>query len=921
MPRETMAAKRERALEVARRMNEHYPAAECALVYGGDPFRLTIAVLLSAQTTDKGVNKVTPRLWERYPTPADLASADVRDVEDIIRTIGFYHTKAANVIKAARMVVADYGGEIPRDIDELQKLPGVGRKTANVVLNEAFGIVEGIAVDTHVFRIAHRLKFAGPSADTPAKTETALLKLYPRAWWGPINHQWVLFGRETCIARNPKCGECFLCDLCPHCGEMLCAADCVEETERVGDDFRVYQFCPACGERMDKVTRTEFSFNTREGACPACEGMGEALSVDRAAAVDESLSLEDGAVAFWQAKYREYQIGVFRAASRHFGLPDPARVPVGAFDALQKALLYEGAEAPALKEALPHVAPPRKVADGRFEGVVPLLMRRLGERGPDAKGVRPYLVRAACPVCGGERLGPRGRGATVAGTQLPQLANRSLRELAAWVRRVSAELGGPRRAMVKDYLLDMETKLARIGAVGLDYLTLDRATVTLSGGELQRLRLSAVLDSELSGVVYILDEPTAGLHPRDTEGLVDILRNQHGVGNTVLVIEHDLDVMRAADHLVDLGPGAGACGGRVVAEGSLADLAAAPDSATGRFLARPLAPKAAPRTPRGAPIEIRNATRFNLDHLDADIPAGCLVTVTGPSGSGKSTLVFDVLAQGDAAGPENAVSGCGHLDRIVAVEQTPIARMKRSNVATYADVWAPIRAAFAAAPEARSRGLSAKAFSFNTPGGRCETCEGMGTVTSNLLFFKDVQAPCPTCHGRRFHDEVLEATLDGRSIADVLALSVDEAQDAFASHPKIARTLGLLVDVGLGYLELGQPLTTLSGGEGQRLKLARELLGGGRERTLYLLDEPTRGLHPQDVEHFLALLDRLVDAGNTVVAVEHDHRVLCASDWVIDLGPGGGDAGGRLVFAGTPAALAAHGTGATAACLRRTLGR
>lgn len=359
----------------------------------------------------------------------------------------------------------------------------------------------------------------------------------------------------------------------------------------------------------------------------------------------------------------------------------------------------------------------------------------------------------------------------------------------------------------------------------------------------------------------------------------------------------------------------------MVAEGSLADLAAAPDSATGRFLARPLAPKAAPRTPRGAPIEIRNATRFNLDHLDADIPAGCLVTVTGPSGSGKSTLVFDVLAQGDAAGPENVVSGCGHLDRIVAVEQTPIARMKRSNVATYADVWAPIRAAFAAAPEARSRGLSAKAFSFNTPGGRCETCEGMGTVTSNLLFFKDVQAPCPTCHGRRFHDEVLEATLDGRSIADVLALSVDEARDAFASHPKIARTLGLLVDVGLGYLELGQPLTTLSGGEGQRLKLARELLGGGRERTLYLLDEPTRGLHPQDVEHFLALLDRLVDAGNTVVAVEHDHRVLCASDWVIDLGPGGGDAGGRLVFEGTPAALAAHGTGATAACLRRTLGR
>ena len=555
---------------------------------------------------------------------------------------------------------------------------------------------------------------------------------------------------------------------CPHCGQMLCAADCAEETERVGDDFRVYQFCPSCGERMDKVTRTEFSFNTHEGACPTCEGMGDVLAVDRAAAVDESLSLEDGAVAFWQARYREYQIGVFRAACRHFGLPDPAHAPVASFDTLQKALLYEGVKAPALERTLPQVEPPRKVADGRFEGVVPLLMRRLGEQGPDAKGVRAFVMRTPCPACGGERLGLRGRDVVVAGTRLPQLAGRSLRELAAWVRRVGAQLDGPRRAVVKDYLLDMETKLARIGAVGLDYLTLDRATATLSGGELQRLRLSAVLDSELSGVVYILDEPTAGLHPRDTEGLVGILRRLRDLGNTVLVIEHDPDVMRAADHLVDLGPGAGAHGGRVVAEGSLADLAAAPDSATGRFLARPLAPKAAPRAPQGAPIELRNATRFNLDHLDADIPAGCLVAVTGPSGSGKSTPVFDILARGDARGPENAVSGCAHLDRIVAVGQAPIARMKRSNVATYTDVWAPVRAAFAASPEARSRGLAAKAFSFNTPGGRCETCEGMGTVTSNLLFFQDVQAPCPACHGRRFHDEVLEATLDGRSIADVL---------------------------------------------------------------------------------------------------------------------------------------------------------
>ena len=709
---------------------------------------------------------------------------------------------------------------------------------------------------------------------------------------------------------------------CPHCGQMLCAADCAEETERVGDDFRVYQFCPSCGERMDKVTRTEFSFNTREGACPACEGMGDVLAVDRAAAVDESLSLEDGAVAFWQASVRE---SPDRRVPRGVPAFRPARPCARArgnrSTRCRRRSCTRGPRRPRSSARCRRSSRPGRWPTGASRAWCRCSCAAWASRGPTR---RACALSSCAPPAPPAAASAWARGAATwswRGTRLPQLAGRSLRELAAWVRRVGTQLDGPRRAVVKDYLLDMETKLARIGAVGLDYLTLDRATATLSGGELQRLRLSAVLDSELSGVVYILDEPTAGLHPRDTEGLVGILRRLRDLGNTVLVIEHDPDVMRAADHLVDLGPGAGAHGGRVVAEGSLADLAAAPDSATGRFLARPLAPKAAPRAPQGAPIELRNATRFNLDHLDADIPAGCLVAVTGPSGSGKSTLVFDILARGDARGPENAVSGCAHLDRIVAVGQAPIARMKRSNVATYTDVWAPVRAAFAASPEARSRGLAAKAFSFNTPGGRCETCEGMGTVTSNLLFFQDVQAPCPACHGRRFHDEVLEATLDGRSIADVLALSVDEARDVFSARPKIARALGLLSDVGLGYLELGRPLTTLSGGEGQRLKLARELLGGGRGRTLYLLDEPTRGLHPQDVEHFLALLDRLVDAGNTVVAVEHDHRVLCASDWVVDLGPEGGERGGRLVFAGTPAELAAHGEGATAACLRRALGR
>lgn len=738
---------------------------------------------------------------------------------------------------------------------------------------------------------------------------------------------------------------------CPHCGATICAAECREETERIGDDFHVYQFCSACGERMDKLTRTDFSFNTREGACPTCEGLGRTLAVDKAAAVDESLSLEDGAVAFWVHKYREYQIGVFYTACRHFGLAVPENVPVQDFGTLQKALLYEGAESAAIARAFPSMKPPKTVGAGRFEGVVPLLMRRLSEQGPDASATRAYFAQELCPDCKGERLCAQSRSVTVADTRLPQLAAVSLRGLAAWVQRTKDNLHDMSRDMVKDYLLDLDTKLARIAGVGLDYLTLDRTVVTLSGGELQRLRLSAILDSDLSGMIYILDEPTAGLHPKDTAGLVHILRNLRDLGNTVLVIEHDPDVMRAADYLVDMGPGAGKEGGRIVAEGTLADLEAVPDSATGRFLKMPLSLKAEVRTaqtmpieahiernappqtrarqdassevhaPKNTSLEVNNACAYNLQHLNVSFPLGCLTTVTGPSGSGKSTLVFEVLAQGNASDHQNAVAGCEHFDRIVEAGQAPVARMKRSNVATFLDVYTDIRNAFACTDVAQALGLAAKAFSFNTPGGRCETCEGMGTVENNLLFFTNTNIPCPTCHGRRFHDDVLSVKLGGLSIVDVLALSVDEAASAFATHSKIMRTCTLLQEVGLGYLELGQTLTTLSGGEAQRLKLAKELLGASRKKTLYLLDEPTSGLHPQDVENFLKLLNRLVDEGNTVVVVEHNQQVICASDWIIDLGPEGGELGGTLMFVGTPTDLVRVGMGATSDCLREELVR
>lgn len=688
---------------------------------------------------------------------------------------------------------------------------------------------------------------------------------------------------------------------CPSCGEMISAADCLEETEKKGNDFHVYMYCCKCGQRMDKITRTQYSFNTKEGACPACEGLGSIHIIKRDAAVNEALSLEEGGIRCWEKRYGEYQISILYKAYRHYGIPVPADIPIREFSDIQKAVLYNGVLCDELGQEFHECEPPRTISKGKFEGVFPILWRRFADKNGDTTQLDKFFENVECPQCRGERLCEQSRRVTVNGIHLPQLSFYSLDKLVQWLDELEGTLSREHEELVNAYLLDIRTKLNRFLNVGLGYLTLDRQVITLSGGELQRMRLAAVLDSDLSGIIYILDEPTVGLHPKDNAGLVSILKTLRDKENTVLVIEHDEDIMAAADYIVDIGPGAGKYGGQVIAAGTLETIKSTKESVTGNYLSMPHPGKKIFRDASKIALHIENADKYNLKNISVDIPAGCMTAVTGPSGSGKSTLVFEVLAKGKCERDSNRVSGLDKFAGVIEIEQSAITRMKRSNVATYSAVYSEIRTLFAGLDAAKAAGLSAKHFSFNTPGGRCEHCQGLGYVDSNMLFFANTEIVCSVCGGNQFNDTVLSVKYQGLSIKDVLKLSVDEAVQVFDGHVKIINILELLQDVGLGYLELGQSVTTLSGGEGQRLKLAGELIGrAAGKHNLYLLDEPTIGLHPKDIEHFMILLNRLTDAGNTVVVVEHNQQIIRNCDWVIELGPKGGDKGGSVVFAGRP---------------------
>ncbi|HEV7529831.1 MAG TPA: excinuclease ABC subunit UvrA [Solirubrobacteraceae bacterium] len=701
-------------------------------------------------------------------------------------------------------------------------------------------------------------------------------------------------------------------------GARAAAAQIVPgETPQPGTIFTFSErfACPEHGPSLVELEPRIFSFNSPHGACDRCTGLGSQMEIDPELVVpDPSLSIGEGALAPWANSTSNYYEQVTEAIADRYGVDLEA--PWEDLPQEQRDLFLEGTNGDPVHVSYRNRYGRRRSYATRFEGIVKNLQRRYRETDSEwtREKIEEYMSLRACPVCGGARLRAESRAVTVGGTRIEDFCGLSARRALEWLEEVA--LSETDRHVARLILREISERLQFLENVGIGYLSMDRAAATLSGGEAQRIRLATQIGSSLVGVLYILDEPSIGLHQRDNSKLIATLERLRDLGNTVIVVEHDEQTMRSADHLVDLGPGAGEHGGRIVAQGTAAQVQRVKDSLTGQFLAgtRTIEPPPKRRKPSGY-VEIVGASEHNLREIDVRIPLGVLTCVTGVSGSGKSTLVNEVLYKAVASrlhrarqrpGAHRAIHGLDQLDKIIAVDQSPIGRTPRSNPATYTGLFDVIRDLFSKTQEARIRGYKPGRFSFNVKGGRCEVCRGDGQIKIEMHFLPDVYVPCEQCHGKRYNRETLEVRFKGKSIADVLDMPVEEALKFFEHIPKVRRRLETLHAVGLGYVRLGQPATTLSGGEAQRVKLATELSKVATGRTLYILDEPTTGLHFADVQRLLEVLQRLVDAGNSVVVIEHNLDVIKSADRLIDMGPEGGEEGGMAIAAGTPEEVAAE---------------
>jgi excinuclease ABC subunit A len=675
--------------------------------------------------------------------------------------------------------------------------------------------------------------------------------------------------------------------------------------------------CPVSGFTIEEIEPRLFSFNSPHGACPVCDGLGAETFFDPHLVVpDEQRALGDSAIMPWANAQSPYYDQTLASLAKHFGVKMATpweKLP----EAVREAILYGTGKQP-VEFTYKDAARAYKV-EKPFEGVIKNLERRLRET--DSAWVREELSRyqaeRPCGTCHGARLKPEALAVKVAGKNLAEVAELSIAKARDWFAAMDQTLTPQRLEIARRILREINERLQFLVDVGLNYLTLARGSATLSGGESQRIRLASQIGSGLTGVLYVLDEPSIGLHQRDNERLLGTLQRLKRLGNTVLVVEHDEDAIRAADHLIDMGPAAGMAGGYVVAEGTPAEVAANPKSITGDYLSgrKGIAIPARRPLQKDRVVKVIGARGNNLKNVSAAFPLGVFTCITGVSGGGKSTLVIDTLykavsrrlmGSGEVPAPFEKLEGLEMLDKIIDIDQSPIGRTPRSNPATYTDLFAPIRDWFSEMPEARTRGYKPGRFSFNVKGGRCEACQGDGVLKIEMHFLPDVFVTCDTCKGKRYNRETLEVKFREKSIADVLDMSVDEAKEFFRAVPKIHDRLSILQKVGLGYIKLGQQATTLSGGEAQRIKLSKELARRPTGRTLYILDEPTTGLHFEDIRKLLEVLHALVDAGNTVIVIEHNLEVIKTADHVIDLGPEGGDGGGRIVATGTPEEIAAN---------------
>ncbi len=705
-----------------------------------------------------------------------------------------------------------------------------------------------------------------------------------------------------------------------------------------GEDmlFSEHFSCPHCQVDLPNIEPRSFSFNSPHGACPTCTGLGTRLEIDPDLVVpNKKLSLAEGAIRPWSrtSANQTWYYRILEAVAREYGFV--LNQPVAKLTSAQlKLVLYGTGSKNYNVNAGAGEGGKVRAFYTTYEGVIPNLERRYRETESDymRAEIERYMRVWPCSACQGKRLKPEVLAVTVANKNIAEIVVMSISEASDFF----AELSG------KQKLTERETKIAQaivkeikerlsfLSNVGLDYLTLDRAAATLSGGEAQRIRLATQIGSSLVGVIYILDEPSIGLHQRDNDKLITTLKRLRDLGNTVIVVEHDRETMLAADELIDIGPGAGKHGGEVVAQGTPQEVAKIRDSLTGKYLSEevsiPTPTKS--RKGNGKAITIQGAQEFNLKNVTVDIPLGKFVCITGVSGSGKSTLMTDILSRAlaqhfynakDLPGKHKAIKGLEHIDKVITIDQSPIGRTPRSNPATYTGVFTPIRDLFSQLPEAKIRGYDPGRFSFNVKGGRCEACEGDGLVRIEMHFLPDVYVECEECHGRRYNSQALEIHYKGKNISDVLEMTAEEAMNFFENVPAIHQKLKVLCDVGLGYIHLGQSATTLSGGEAQRIKLATELSRRSTGRTLYILDEPTTGLHFDDVKRLLAVLSELVDRGNTVLVIEHNLDVIKCADWIIDLGPEGGNKGGEVVAQGTPQEVAKAKRSYTGEWLKKVL--